>query len=263
MTPELAPHDLTLLADRLRSSGIVFAEEEAVVLARGARDPEDLATLIARRCAGEPLEHVVGWAEFCGRRIGVTRGVFVPRRRSELLARRAMEVARPGAVVVELCCGAAAIATVLAAEVPDLAVHAVDIEPAAVRCARSNLGAAGHVWEGDLFAPLPADLRGGVDVVVANAPYVPAAEIALLPREARLHEPLVTLDGGADGLEVQRRIAEGARDWLAPGGHLLIETGRHLRAATASVLGAAGFDVVVVTDDDLEATVAIGTLSAR
>ena len=80
------------------------------------------------------------------------------------------------------------------------------------------------MFEGDLFGALPAGLRGRVDVLIANAPYVPTAEIANMPPEAREHEPLVALDGGADGLDVQRRITACARDWLTPGGSLLIET---------------------------------------
>jgi release factor glutamine methyltransferase len=158
----------------LRAAGCVFAEDEARLLVDAARSPADLAALVNRRVGGEPLEHVLGWAEFCGLRIAVDPAVFVPRRRTELLVRLAADLLVPGAVVIELCCGAAAVATALAVEVPGVALHAVDIDPAAVRCARRNLDPiGGRVYQGDLDAPLPAALRGHVDVLVANAPYVP------------------------------------------------------------------------------------------
>ena len=101
-------------------------------------------------------------------------------------------------------------------------MHAADIDPAAVRCARRNLGpAGGQVYQGDLYGPLPAGLRGRVDILLANVPYVPTSDVALLPPEAREHEARVALDGGPDGLDVLRRVAAGAPAWLAPGGHLL------------------------------------------
>src|SRR5919107_1611782 len=175
---------------RLRAAGCVFAEDEARLLVEAVRSPAELTSLVARRVAGEPLEHLLGWAEFCGLRIAVGPGVFVPRRRTELLVRLAAPLLRPGDVVVELCCGAAAVATALAAAVPGLALHAVDVEPAAVDCARRNLAPfGGHAYEGDLDTPLPAELHGRVDVVVANPPYVPTDAIALMPPEARDHEP--------------------------------------------------------------------------
>ena len=107
----------------------------------------------------------------------------------------------------------------------DVELHAADLDPAAVRCARRNVAAAGgRVYQGDLYAPLPKQLRGRVDVLVANAPYVPADAVALMPPEARLYEARVALDGGVDGLDVLRRVAAGAAEWLAPGGRLLVET---------------------------------------
>jgi len=120
--------------------------------------------MVDRRAAGVPLEHVLGWAEFCGLRIAVDPGVFVPRRRTEFLARQAAALARPRAVVVDLCCGSGAVGAALAAALDRVELYAVDIDPAAVRCARRNLaGAGGQVYEGDLYQPLPATLRGRVD----------------------------------------------------------------------------------------------------
>jgi release factor glutamine methyltransferase len=102
-------------------------------------------------------------------------------------------------------------------------------------------------------------LRGRVDVLVANVPYVPTGEIALLPAEARLHEPRVTLDGGADGLDVARRVAADAPAWLVPGGSLLIETSRRQVATATRVLEAVGLTVRVTESDELEASVVVGT----
>ncbi|MEU7133010.1 putative protein N(5)-glutamine methyltransferase [Streptomyces sp. NPDC046261] len=250
---------------RLRAVGCVFAEDEARVLLSTARTTADLAAMVDRRVAGLPLEHVVGWAEFCGLRIAVDPGVFVPRRRTEFLARQAAALARrrpaaPGAVVVDLCCGSGAVGAALAADPGGIDLYAADIDPAAVRCALRNVAAAGgRVYEGDLYDPLPATLRGRVDVLVANAPYVPTEAIGLLPPEARDHEPQVALDGGADGLAVQRRVAEAAPGWLAPGGHLLIETSERQAPRTVEAFTRGGLTTRVVSCDELDATVVIGT----
>jgi release factor glutamine methyltransferase len=146
----------------------------------------------------------------------------------------------------------------VAAAVAGIELHAADVDPAAVACARRNLP-ADRVHEGDLFDALPADLRGRVDVLVANAPYVPTAAIGLMPPEARDHEPAVALDGGGDGLAVLRRIIGGAPQWLAPGGALLFETGTAQAPAAVAALVAAGLDPLVVEDDERGATVVIGS----
>jgi release factor glutamine methyltransferase len=265
---------------RLRAAGCVFAEDEARLLIATARSPEELDAMVERRAAGLPLEQVLGWAEFCGLRIAVDPGVFVPRRRTEFLVEQAVFLvgggggdptppnppnppgpsARPDAIVVDLCCGAGAIGAALAAAVEHAEVHAVDIDPAAVRCARRNV--PGQVYEGDLYQPLPARLRGQVAIVAANVPYVPTGEIAFLPPEARAHEPRVALDGGPDGLDVLRRVAAGAPDWLAPGGHLLIETSERQASLAAAAFEASGLTPRVDTSADLSATVLIGTLES-
>jgi release factor glutamine methyltransferase len=254
------PAQSTIVA-RLRAAGCVFAEDEAELLISAASTPGELDELVHRRADGLPLEHVLGWAQFRGLRIAVEPGVFVPRRRSEFLAALAVAAAEgvPAPVpVVDLCCGSGALAAVLVAEVAGVQPYAVDIDPAAVRCARRNLP-AGRVFEGDLFGPLPAALRGRVAVLVANAPYVPTGELGLLPAEARLHEARVALDGGPDGLAVQRRVAAAATGWLAPGGTLLIETSRRQAGGTAAAVAAAGLAPRVRTDPDLDATVVLGT----
>lgn len=244
------------LVSRLRAAGCVFAEEEAGLLAGQATGAE-LAALVRRRVAGEPLEQVLGWAEFCGIRIRVDPGVFVPRRRTELLVREALRRAGPGAVVVDLCCGSGAVAAALIHARPDLDLYAVDVDPDAVRCARRNLP-ADRVLGGDLYAPLPRRLHGSVDLVVVNAPYVPTDEIDLMPSEARDHEALLALDGGPDGLDIQRRVAADAHAWLGPAGHLLVETSARQAGATAEAFSRNRLSADVLRDEDLGATVVVG-----
>lgn len=255
-----APSSVPDVVAELRAAGCVFAEDEARLLVAAATTPAELAALVARRVAGTPLEHILGWVEFCGLRLAVDEGVFVPRRRTEFLARHATAVARAGDVVVELCCGCGAVSAAVAAAVPGAEVHASDIEPAAVRCARRNL--SGPVHLGDLYDPLPAQLRGRVAVLVANAPYVPTAAVATMPPEARLFEPLVALDGGADGLDVLRRIVAGAPGWLAPGGRLLVESSVAQAGPLAAEMAGAGLAAHVSSCADTAATVVVGKAAA-
>jgi release factor glutamine methyltransferase len=239
----------------LRAAGCVFAEDEAELLIAAAPTSSDLARLVEQRVAGLPLEQVLGWAEFCGLRIAIDSGVFVPRRRSEFVVQQAALATQPGAVVVDMCCGSGAIGAALAV-VQRIELYAVDIEPAAVTCARRNIN--GHVYQGDLYEPLPPRLQGRVDVLVVNAPYVPTDELDFMPPEARLYEPQVALDGGVDGLDVQRRVIASAPLWLAPAGTLLIETSDRQAARTADIIAQAGLHPTIVNSDDFDATVAIG-----
>src|SRR5262245_42016592 len=249
------------IVEQLRSAGWVFGGDEAGLLGVGeAATPAALKEMVARRVEGEPLEHIVGWVEFCGLRIAVGPGVFVPRQRTELLVRQAVALARPHCTVVDLACGCGAIGAALAAHVADIALSAVDISPAAVACASCNVPFA-DVYHGDLFDPLPFSLRGNVDLLVANLPYVPTSAVGMMPPEARLHEPLVALDGGADGLDVLRRVAGAAPDWLAPGGHVLIEIGA--AQADAALAALAPLSPAVVSDNELGATVVIGARAAN
>ena len=211
------------LVATLRAAGCVFAEDEARLLLDAATDDADLARMVAERVAGTPLELVVGYAEFCGLRITVAPGVFVPRQRTADLVRRAAGGLRAGDVAVDLCCGTGALGAALLDTVPGIEVHAADLDPDAVACARRNLD-PDRVHEGDLYAALPTGLRGRVAVILANAPYVPTDAIALMPPEARDHEHRVALDGGADGLDIQRRVIAEAPAWLRPGGRVLVES---------------------------------------
>ena len=289
--------DLLVIA-RLRAAGCVFAEEEAAILAASADTPARLDAMVARRVGGEPLEQVVGWAEFAGLRVLVDPGVFVPRRRSEYLVEVAVRLAgrRGGAVprvIVDLCCGTGALGLAVAVELDtgeldtgelaagELAagdadgrasadirlsgveLHAADLDPAAVACARRNVTPpGGHVYAGDLFSALPDSLRGRIGVLICNAPYVPTSEIAFMPGEARVHEALTALDGGADGLAVLRRVAADAPAWLAPGGVLLVETSERQAASMAAAVDAAGLAARVHTDDEWGATVVTGAWKA-
>ncbi len=244
---------------RLRAAGCVFAEEEAALLEEAAAAGATLEQLVRDRVAGVPLEQVLGWAEFAGLRIAVRPGVFVPRRRSELLVRLAAPLLGAHGIAVDVCCGSGALGAALLARRPGAEVHACDVDPVAVACARENLPGE-RVHEGDLYAALPHRLRGRVDVLVANAPYVPTGSIATMPSEARDHEHPVALDGGVDGLAVQARVAAGAPAWLRPGGALLVETSRAQAAASAALLARSGLVATVERDDDLDATVALGRL---
>ncbi|GAA2684953.1 MULTISPECIES: putative protein N(5)-glutamine methyltransferase [Actinosynnema] len=240
----------TTVVDRLRAAGCVFAEDEADLLLDAAADPAALDALVTRRAAGDPLEHLLGWAEFCGLRITVAPGVFVPRRRTERLVDLAAALAPPAPVVLDVCCGSGALGAALAHRLPGARVTAADLDPAAAECARHNLPDPHRVHCGDLYDPLPADLRGRVDVLLANAPYVPTGAIGLMPPEARDHEPRTALDGGADGLDVLRRVAAGAPDWLAERGALLFEIGEAQADAAVAAVRAAGLTARVEPDPD-------------
>ncbi|QCB94421.1 putative protein N(5)-glutamine methyltransferase [Cellulomonas shaoxiangyii] len=280
-SPGPAPARLASVVTRLRAAGCVFAEDEAALLlaaalaagrhgttaadgtVRTAPSPatadEVLEGLVARRVTGEPLETVLGWVGFAGLRLAVGAGVFVPRRRTELLARTAVRLARgarPSPVVVEACCGVAPVATLVAHEVPGADVHAADLDPAATGWAARNLAGRGRVWTGDLLDPLPGTLRGRVDVLVANAPYVPHAAIATMPPEAREHEPHVALDGGPDGVAVQRRLLAAAPAWVRAGGHVLVETSVRQAPLTRAACPP-GWTVDVLRDDDVDGTVVV------
>jgi len=255
--PVLADADLAALVTRLREAGCVFAEEEAELLVAAAENKPELQAMAGRRAAGVPLEHILGWAEFHGLRVTVREGVFVPRRRTELLVHEAARIAPSGAVVADVCCGSGAIGAALASIRGDIELCATDIDPVAVECARVNVEpVGGQVFAGDLFEPLPPRLRGSLDTAVACTPYVPTSEILHMPSEARDHEPRSALDGGHDGLDVVRRIATAAREWLRPGGHLLVETSRDQAEQAAAAFEAAGLSPRTVRDG--EATVVVG-----
>ncbi|MEV6877413.1 putative protein N(5)-glutamine methyltransferase [Amycolatopsis sp. NPDC051128] len=251
-----SPH--SAVVSQLRAAGCVFAEDEADLLLAAAATPAELESLVERRAAGLPLEHLLGWAEFHGLRVAVRPGVFVPRRRTGFLVDVAVALAPPDPVVLDLCCGSGALAAAFAAAVRPRELHAADVEPAAVACARVNLPGA-HVHEGDLYDALPPSLDGRVDVLMANVPYVPSDAVATMPPEARLHEPRVALDGGTDGLDLARRVAAGAPRRLAPGGTLLVESSERQAPLLGEIFTAAGLTPRIHDSGELGATVVIGT----
>lgn len=257
------------LVSRLRAAGCVFAEDEAALIAEAAGTPGELETMIEQRISGFPLEQVLGWAEFCGLHVMVEPGVFVPRRRTGLLVEQALElivgpIVEPrDPVIVDLCCGTGAVAVAVHDALPAAELHATDLDSLAVHCARRNLDGIGSVHEGDLTAALPDSLVGRVDVMVVNAPYVPSDAIAMMPPEAREHEPLVALDGGADGVDVHRRVSEQTPRWLRPGGHLVIETSRRQASLTVTAMTSHGFKTRVVRSEDIDATAVAGELIRR
>src|SRR5689334_5512000 len=169
------------LADRLAAAGFLSAGEEAEELqARAGGDGRVLEELVERRLAGEPLAWIVGSAEFCGLRVRVAPGVYVPRPHTEGLALNAAERLPADGIAVDVCTGSGAVAAVLADRRPGATVLATDADERSVACARAN-GVDARI--GDLFAPLPATVRARVDVVSAVVPYVPTSELASLQRD--------------------------------------------------------------------------------
>ncbi|MEH0824557.1 methyltransferase domain-containing protein, partial [Micromonospora sp. CPCC 205714] len=156
MAPTAFRPDRPALVSRLRAAGCVYAEDEVELLLAAADSAETLTALADRRVAGVPLEHLLGWAEFCGLRVAVDPGVFVPRARTALLVEAAAAVAGPAPAVVDLCCGSGGTTLALAARLAPRWLAAVDVDPAAVACARRNLaGRDVPVLAGDLYDPLP------------------------------------------------------------------------------------------------------------
>lgn len=252
--------DTDALVARLRAAGCVFAEDEARLLANAAQSADELEALTARRVGGQPLEYLLGWVEFFGLRVGIDEGVFVPRRRTEFLVREAIAHATSGAQVLDLCCGCGAVGVAISSAIDGAELYAADIDPAAVANTRRNFEVfGGRVFEGNLFDPLPDSLHGKINILAANVPYVPTAAIALMPREARDFEPRFTLDGGADGLDVLRRVAAEAPLWLASGGHLFFETSIDQSVAASEVVSNFGLTARIVTSSHFHSTLIVGT----
>lgn len=229
--------------DRLRAAGCVFAEDEANILLQSA-EGEMLSELLARRIAGEPLEQIVGWVEFAGARLNVVPDVFVPRQRTTLLAEhtiRTIEEAGPRPRLLEAFCGVGPVATRVSQAVPGAQIHLGDHDGSALECARTNAGPQAHYHLTSCLAGLPAELAGSFNVISAVPPYVPDSATQFLPREARDHEASMALFGGADGLDLVRRLISESPPWLAPGGALLIELGSGQHRTADDLAAAAGF----------------------
>ena len=233
------------VAARLAAAGCVAAGDEAAELLAAAPDEATLAAWLRRREQGEPLAWITGTLLFCGLRLHVTPGVYVPRIQSEELARRAATLLPANGRAIDLCTGAGAIAASLMAHVPRAVIVGIDVDVRAASCARRN-GVPTAL--ADLDEPVH---RGqGFDVVTAVAPYVPTGALGLLPADVQRLEPRLALDGGADGLDLVRRVAAAARRLLRPGGWLLAEVGGGQDEALAPCLGEAGFDPATPWGDE-------------
>lgn len=195
--------------------------------------PEERSALregVKRRAAGEPLQYVTGEVAFRHLVVKVRPGILIPRPETEILVDTALSALaeNPAALVADACTGSGAVALSIAQELPGARVYATDIAVLAVEVARENAARLGlvesvTVFEGDLLGPLPEELAGRFDAVVANPPYIPSADIETLPAEVAGFEPRLALDGGPDGLDIFRRLADEAVAWLKPGGLLAVE----------------------------------------
>jgi len=184
--------------------------------------------LAARRSAGEPLQYLEGTVHFGPIVVSADPRALIPRPETEGLWELVVAALPEAAVVVDLCTGSGNVALACKHARPDARVIATDISGDAISLAVENavqLGLEVEFLEGDLFGPLAASLRGVVDVVVANPPYVSSSEFDLLPAEVRGYEPPAALVAGSTGTEVLARIAAEARDWLTPSGTIACEIG--------------------------------------
>jgi release factor glutamine methyltransferase len=236
---------LTTVTRRLAAAGCIAAAAEAAELLAATPDDDTLDAWLGRREQGEPLAWITGRVRFCDQTLHIASGVYVPRLQSEELARRAAALLGDHGRAVDLCTGAGAIAAHLRAQVPTAAVIGIDRDARAAACARRN---GVPVAVADLAAPLRC--RGDVDVVTAVAPYVPTGELRLLPADVQRYEPALALDGGADGLDLVRRVIVAAGALLRPGGWLLVEVGGDQDEAVAPALAAHGLTLVTRWWDD-------------
>ena len=268
-------------AARLAAAGVATPEVDAGLLARHVTgrspaslraEPADdegllarLDALVARRAERIPLQHVTGETFFRLLRLSCPPDVFIPRPETEVVAGFAIDAARtagPRPVVVEVGTGTGAIALSIVAEVPGAQVVATDVDPAAVAAARANLaalergdadvpgpaaGTSCTVRQGDLLAPV-ADLRGTVDVLVSNPPYLPAADRTTWAPEVADHDPDRALVGGDDGHEVVDALIASAPGWLRPGGTLVCEIDERRGGDARARATAAGLHARVAAD---------------
>jgi release factor glutamine methyltransferase len=211
----------------------LYAREEGL----DTRTARLFGRALCQRCHGVPLQYLTGEQQFLDLVLGVAPGVFVPRPETEVLVERALEVLPDGdPVAVDVGTGTGAVALAMKRRRPDARLWATDVSEDAVGVARAN--ASRHALEvevlrGDLLAPLPAELKGAVDLVVSNPPYVTREEYESLPAEVRA-EPYEALVGGTD---VHRRLAEEAPGWLRPGGWLVVEIGASQGEGVRALLG--------------------------
>lgn len=225
---------------------------EAQWIAEAAPDESSAVQMARRRSKGEPLQYVLGTAHFRKIELEVGPGVFIPRPETELVAERAMELLPDGGTLVDIGTGSGAIALSVAHERPDATVIATEADPGAFVWAQRNrdrLAPHVRVIESDLFEKLPDELTGVVDVIVSNPPYVPTSRREILPIDVREHEPERALYGGDDGMLLTTRLAEGALQWLRPGGWLVLEMGEDQQQVMTELMARVGFEDMVIGVD--------------
>lgn len=231
----------------LERGGFVAPGAEAdALLDASSKGVGPIEDLVARRLRGEPIAWITGWVRFCGLRVRVDRGVFVPRPHTEALARRAVDLLPAAGIGVDLCTGSGAVGAVLGSGRPRASVVATDLDLVAVACAQRNRV---HALVGDLDGPLPLSLRERVDVLTAVVPYVPTEEFHLLPSDVAANEPRLALDGGHRGTTVLVRAAEAAARWLRPGGTVLLELGGDQAGEVGTKLADLGLSEIRVHQD--------------
>ncbi len=209
---------------------------------RRVAEGEELDRLVAARLAGEPLQYLEGSAAFGPLELVVDSRVLIPRPETEQLWELAVSLVEHPRVIVDLCTGSGALALGMKHSFPGARVLATELSPEAVEVARLNsdrLGLAVEILEGDLFSPLPDDIRGEVDLVVSNPPYVGEDEWDSLPEDVR-REPRMALVAGEEGLETIRRIVAETPDWLRPGGRLAVEIGETQGRGVSAMMGRFG-----------------------
>jgi release factor glutamine methyltransferase len=240
--------DRVSLTRTLADAGCIAAREEADELIQAAAGHGDvLDRLVSRRLKGEPIAWLTGAVTFCGIRLFVAPGVYVPRWQTEPLARRAAALLPAAGLAADLCTGVGAIAAVLAAAVPTARVVATELDQNAVQCARRN---GVEVFEGWLDEPLPRELQSRADVLTAVVPYVPTDSLSLLPRDVQAFEPRLALDGGVDGMDLLAEVARRSASWLIPGGRLLLELGGDQADPMGWLLHELGFEGLDVMTDE-------------
>ncbi|QDT46043.1 Release factor glutamine methyltransferase [Symmachiella dynata] len=204
-----------------------------------------MRALVTRRAQAEPVAYLVGHREFYGLDFHVSSDVLIPRPDTETLVLELLTLAagRPGPQILELGTGSGCIAVATAANLPAAKIVAVDISPAALNIAVKNATAHNvaeriDFREGDLFEPLDSEAK--FDFVISNPPYIADAELAQLDADVRDHEPHLALAGGADGLDVIRRILAEAGQRLKSGGFLLLEIGAEQGNVLPELIAASG-----------------------
>jgi len=236
--------DAGSIAERLAVAGCVSPREEARELRDSAPDEAALEEMVRRREDGEPLAWITGTASFGRRRMRVDPGVYVPRPQSEELAVRASGLLPERGRALDLCTGSGAIALLMSDAKPSAIVVGADVDPRCVACARSNGVRAVRCDLGSTFR------ASAFDVVTAVAPYVPTPELRLLPSDVTRFEPSLALDGGADGLDVVRRVVVSAARLLRPGGWMLVEIGGAQDERLRPALEDSGFPTAETWTDD-------------